>query len=126
MEKILKLFNRIDIHLQSKNTQEIILDLGDSEKAVERMEATNIKLKEELKQLQEWLDDPASAEYISENLDVFTETFDSVYFAVELDLTKLKANAVGKQELYLHIQKIMAEKSATAPCEIPHDFYDKK
>ncbi len=113
MEKILKLFNRIDIHLQSKNTQELILDLGESEKAVEKMEQTNIKLQEELKELQEWLDDPASAEYISENLDVFTETFDSVYFSTDINIDKLFSNAAGKEELYLHLQKIKAEKESS-------------
>ncbi len=120
MEKILKLFNRIDIHLQSKNTQELILDLEDSEKAKERMAATQIKLDDEIKQLQEWLDDPESAEYISENLDVFTETFDAIYLALDLNIDKLKANAVGKEELYLHLQKLMAEKSANQPCSVPY------
>ncbi len=115
MEKILKLFNRIDIHLQSKNTQELILDLGESEKAVEKMEQTNLKLQEEIKELQEWLDDPASAEYISENLDVFTETFDSVYFAVDVNIDKLISNAAGKEELYLHLKKIEAEKKSHTP-----------
>ncbi len=127
MEKILKLFNRIDIHLQSKNTQELILDIDDhSEKAKERMEATQIKLDDEIRQLQEWLDDPESVEYISENLDVFTETFDSIYFALDLNLDKLKARAVGREELYLHLQKIMAEKSATQPCSIPNVMDEPK
>ncbi len=124
MEKILKLFNRIDIHLQSKNTQEIILDLGESEKAKERMAATQIKLDEEIKQLQEWLDDPESAEYISENLDVFTETFDSIYLALDLNIDKLKANAVGKEELYLHLQKLIAEKASTQSCSVPYVMDD--
>ncbi len=112
MEKILKLFNRIDIHLQSRNTQELILDLGESNKAIEKMEQTNLKLEEELKELQAWLDDPASAEYISENLDVFTETFDSVYFATDVNINKLIANSAGKEELYLHLKKIEEEKSS--------------
>ncbi len=115
MEKIIKLFNRIDIHLQSKNTQELILDLGESDKAVTRMEETNAKLNEELKELQEWLDDPASAEYISENLDVFTETFDSVYFATDISIEKLLTNSTGKDELYAHLKKIVEEKKAHDP-----------
>ncbi len=115
MEKILKLFNRIDIHLQSKNTQELILDLGESSKAVERMAATNEKLEAELSQLQEWLDAPESAEYIYENFDVFTETFDSVYLAVDINIDKLMQNSIGKEELYLHLKSLVEEKKSHEP-----------
>lgn len=121
MEKILKLFNRIDMHLQSKNTQELILDLGDSAKAEGKMEETTRKLDDEIKELQEWLDTPEAADYIDENFEVFSETFDSMYSSLDIDLTKLKANSVGKEDLYKHIQKIMNEKAATAPCDIPFD-----
>ncbi len=115
MEKILKLFNRIDIHLQSKNTQELILDLGESTKAEERMASTNEKLNAELAQLQEWLDAPESAEYIYENFDVFTETFDSVYLSVDINIEKLLQNSVGKEELYLHLKKLIEEKESHKP-----------
>lgn len=123
MEKILKLFNRIDMHLQSRNTQELILDLGDSKKAEGKMEETTRKLDDEIKELQEWLDSPEASEYIYENFEVFSETFDSMYSALDIDLTKLKANSVGKESLYKHIQKIMDEKASTAACDVP---YDKK
>ncbi len=110
MEKILKLFNRIDRHQQSKDTQELILDLGDSDKAREKLEVVDHKLQEELKELQTWLDTTEAVEYIHENFETFTETFDSVYFHNDLDLTKLKDNSRGKEELYKHILKIIEEK----------------
>ncbi len=112
MERILKLFNRIDRHLQSKNTQELILDLGDSTKAVEKLEVVDHQLQEELIELQEWLDTPEAVSYIQENFETFTETFDSVYFHNDIDLEKLKSNSAGKEELYNHIIKIIEEKKS--------------
>lgn len=110
MEIILKLLNRIDTHIESKNTQELLLDLGNSEKANERIKRANEKLASEVAELQELLDDSENLTFIEEHFDILSESFKSVYLNTDISLEKLKQNAIGKEGLYLWIEKLIQKK----------------
>lgn len=110
MEMILKLLNRIDNHVQSKNTQELLLDLGDSKRAKDRRDSMREKLEKEVKQLQELLDDKDNIDFIEEHYKVLSESFKSVFMNTDISLDKLKENAIGKEELYKYIEGLINKK----------------
>ncbi len=108
--EIIRLINRIDNQVESKHTQELLLDLGDAEKASKRIEATECKIHESVSRLQELLDDPSTVEFLLGNLSVISESFESVYLNTEITLDKLKENSIGNEELYLYINKLIEKK----------------
>ncbi len=108
--EILKLINRIDNQVESKNTQELLLDLGNVEKANERIASTQAKLKESVARLQELLDERDSVEFFESNLNVISESFASVYLNTDISIDTLKQNSIGKEELYLYLDKISKQK----------------
>ncbi len=111
MENIFKLLNRIDTHLESKNTQELILDLDNSEKATQRAKEAKEKLRLEVEELQSLIDDPSNVDFIVENYKILSESFESVYFNTDISLEQLKNNLIGKEELYKYISNLIQRKN---------------
>ncbi len=110
MDNILKLLNRIDNNIETKNTQELLIDLGNSEKASKRIEVTKEKLNDYIEELQSLLDEKENVDYIENNLSIFSNLLESVFYNTSINLDKLKENSIGREELYKYLDKIISKK----------------
>ncbi len=118
MDEIRKLIDKIDSRLESKKTQEVLLDITEnSTKVNERKNIIEEKLKNDIEKLQELVNRPEATDFFIEHYDSIFFQLEFVFMKTNLSLDKLRDNALKKDEdLYKKLIKIINEKRAKTPC----------
>lgn len=111
MHKISKLIYKISDHIESSNTQELLLEIkGINEGSTAKTDELKATISEEIQELQSLLDDKENIDYIAENLLMSTIAFEMLYKSADINIDKLIQNSIGKEELYKYLTNLKGQK----------------
>ncbi len=111
MLKISKLIYKLSDHIESNQTQELLLEVkGISDGTTAKTEELKAAIAEEMAELQTLLDDKDNIDYIAENLLTSSVSFELLYNNSDINIDKLIKNSAGKEELYKYLTNLKANK----------------